>query len=421
LNQYAARDDIFFRRGVYDKHFEAKAQGRKSSPSATRSEREKKRQGAQAKIILSGQHQNRAKLLAAFLLVALLGGAMGLYAVFNLKALNESAQELHVNVLLPTKNLTSMVKAFYSQQVMLRQMLISEDDLHRTVYISNIKTADNTITSSLTLLRTLITDDGKEAFEKLNTDYAAYYEYLTKATDLIASGDKDTLRKWLLYGELHDLESALEDSFNDMIYTVSGNASAASTENNNTARNAFLITLIGVGAVLLLSAGIGILMALGVSRPIRKLTEGANHLAAGNIDFDIHGASGKDEIGQIREAFKKILAVIRDMTQDTDMLITAAALGELSVRADAEKHTGAYRKIVQGFNSTLDAAVTPMVEAAGALTELANGNLNVSVEGDFKGDFAIVKNAFNTTVESLKAYIGEINSVMESVASGSLT
>ncbi len=346
---------------------------------------------------------------------------MGLYAVFNLKALNESAQELHVNVLLPTKNLTSMVKAFYSQQVMLRQMLISEDDLHRTVYISNIKTADNTITSSLTLLRTLITDDGKEAFEKLNTDYAAYYEYLTKATDLIASGDKDTLRKWLLYGELHDLESALEDSFNDMIYTVSGNASAASTENNNTARNAFLITLIGVGAVLLLSAGIGILMALGVSRPIRKLTEGANHLAAGNIDFDIHGASGKDEIGQIREAFKKILAVIRDMTQDTDMLITAAALGELSVRADAEKHTGAYRKIVQGFNSTLDAAVTPMVEAAGALTELANGNLNVSVEGDFKGDFAIVKNAFNTTVESLKAYIGEINSVMESVASGSLT
>jgi methyl-accepting chemotaxis protein len=172
--------------------------------------------------------------------------------------------------------------------------------------------------------------------------------------------------------------------------------------------------------MLILSVVTGIVIAQGISRPIKKLTENVKMLAAGETGIQISDVKTKDEVGQIREAFRTILQVIKDLTEDTDMLISASAQGQLSVRADADKHQGAFRKIVEGMNTMLDSTITPMVESANVLGELSNGNLNVSVTGEFEGDFAIVKNALNNTIETLKTYIGDITLVLDKIARGML-
>ena len=43
------------------------------------------------------------------------------------------------------------------------------------------------------------------------------------------------------------------------------------------------------------------------------------------------------------------------LVRDTILLSEAAVEGKLATRADAAKHQGDYRKIVQGVNDTLDA------------------------------------------------------------------
>ena len=48
--------------------------------------------------------------------------------------------------------------------------------------------------------------------------------------------------------------------------------------------------------------------------------------------------------------------------------------GKLATRADASKHQGDYRKIVQGVNETLDAVIAPVQEAGGVLQKVAGGS-----------------------------------------------
>lgn len=360
------------------------------------------------------------KLLTSFLIIALMAAGMGGYAAFNLQDLSKSAKQLHVNVLLPTENLASAVSNFQSQEIMLRSALVCTDELYTQVYISSIKNSFQSIYSQLNLIESFISEESRESYDQLLSNYDIYKQAMEDAFTKIESGDKDWVINDLFKGDLYWHERDVKKSFDDLQFSITAHASSTVTKNEKNAETVFLITLCAAGFVLLLSVALGILIALGISRPIKKLTANAKQLAAGEIDIEFAGTMTKDEIGQISEAFRKIIYVIWEMTQDTDMLITAAVQGDLSVRANVEKHEGAYRRIVEGINATLDAMVTPTVESAKALGKLAEGNLNVSVEGDFHGDFAIVKDALNKTVESLKGYIGEITHVMENIASGVL-
>ena len=61
------------------------------------------------------------------------------------------------------------------------------------------------------------------------------------------------------------------------------------------------------------------------------------------------------------------------MLQDTVMLAQSAKDGKLGVRADASKHAGEYRKIVEGINQMLETVVAPLkVTAEGADTLAAS-------------------------------------------------
>jgi methyl-accepting chemotaxis protein len=62
-----------------------------------------------------------------------------------------------------------------------------------------------------------------------------------------------------------------------------------------------------------------------------------------------------------------------------------------------------------------------MQESSNVLLELAKGNLSARVNGDYKGDHAIIKNALNSSLETLNEYVGEISRVLSSMSSGDLT
>ena len=102
------------------------------------------------------------------------------------------------------------------------------------------------------------------------------------------------------------------------------------------------------------------------------------------------------------------------------MLASAAVEGRLSTRADASRHQGDFRKIVDGVNRTLDAVIEPVNEAAAVLKEMSQGNLSVNMLGDYKGDHAAIKHALNDTINTVRGYIGEIATVLAEVSEGNL-
>src|SRR5579871_3636563 len=69
---------------------------------------------------------------------------------------------------------------------------------------------------------------------------------------------------------------------------------------------------------------------------------------------------------------------VNAMMADAMMLSQAAVDGKLSTRADASRHTGDYRKVVEGVNSTLDAVIGPLNVAARYVDEISKGLVEAS-------------------------------------------
>ena len=56
--------------------------------------------------------------------------------------------------------------------------------------------------------------------------------------------------------------------------------------------------------------------------------------------------------------------------------------GKLATRADATKHQGDYRKIVEGVNDTLDAVIGPLNVAAEYVDRISKGDIPPNITDD---------------------------------------
>lgn len=371
---------------------------------------------------LFGNIKIAPKLLAGFLIIAVLSTLMGGYAVLSLQETSNATEEMYSNILQPARNAYTALSSFQKMCMQVRQLVLEENPALRSALFSQINGNRTSISSSLTLLESSILSEHATAFADVKTaydDYLVILNVLLEKTE--ADMTQDLLKEISTYGALRSSEAEIEKSFSQLIHLITSNASAIQANNKATAKQVLSVMLFATGGLFFLAVLIGILISRGISKPIKRLTTRIKQLAAGDTNFEVTGNALKDEVGQMREAVRTILESIRALTDDTSILISAASKGQLSERADTKKHQGAYRDIVEGINSTLDAMIAPIHESSAVLEDLAQGNLGVSVNGNFAGDFAIIKNALNGTIEALKRYIDEITRVFADVAKGELT
>ena len=126
------------------------------------------------------------------------------------------------------------------------------------------------------------------------------------------------------------------------------------------------------------------------------------------------------------------------MIADATMLSQAAVEGKLSTRADASKHQGDYRKVVEGVNQTLDAVIGPLNVAAKYVDDISGGlveaseilqamalndythrvsdaNQRVKITDPYNGDFNTIKNNLNACIAALEAVGTATNQTAETV------
>lgn len=127
----------------------------------------------------------------------------------------------------------------------------------------------------------------------------------------------------------------------------------------------------------------------------------------------------RSENDQLVPAFIAMMQSIQDMIDEVKRLSIAGVDGDLKARGNADKFEGGYRAVIIGLNQTLDAINEPLNEALSVLQELANGNLDTEMTGNYRGDHAILKEAINKAINAFNEVLGEIHNAAEQVAAGS--
>src|ERR1700757_3398966 len=93
----------------------------------------------------------------------------------------------------------------------------------------------------------------------------------------------------------------------------------------------------------------------------------------GNFDAPLEKFPGKKAF--INDTIEQVRTHLKALITDANLLVQAALEGRLTTRADAGKHGGDFRKIVEGVNATLDAVVGPLQDVSATLDKLAGGDL----------------------------------------------
>ncbi len=109
----------------------------------------------------------------------------------------------------------------------------------------------------------------------------------------------------------------------------------------------------------------------GVHQWLSELVAYVTKIANGDLTASMATASDKD---QIHEWLLMLKSNIHSLIVDTDMLAKAAAEGKVGTRADARKHTGDYRKIIEGVNQMLEAVSAPLKATAESASTLASSS-----------------------------------------------
>lgn len=127
----------------------------------------------------------------------------------------------------------------------------------------------------------------------------------------------------------------------------------------------------------------------------------------------------RSENDQITPSLIFVNQAIRDLIKEATILANAVVNGDLSVRADANKFKGGYKEIIDGFNKAIGVMVGTVSETSSIMQDISKGDLSVSMIGDYKGDFAKLKNDINDTIQAINEVLNDINNSADQVASGS--
>lgn len=148
----------------------------------------------------------------------------------------------------------------------------------------------------------------------------------------------------------------------------------------------------------------------------RRIAKGGNEVwisATYNPIFDMNG-----------KPFR-VVKFARDITAQKNTeyeiagLIEAAAAGDLERRLETTLPEGFIRNLTERVNELLDAIAAPISDTVEVVEALAAGDLTTSMKGDYRGEFASLRDAVNGTVTNLERMVLDIVASGELIAHGS--
>ncbi|MDO9050263.1 MAG: methyl-accepting chemotaxis protein [Methylotenera sp.] len=230
-----------------------------------------------------------------------------------------------------------------------------------------------------------------------------------------------------------DIPDKITDTYNGDFNTIKNNLNACIEAVNKMAADAVMLSEAAVNGRLATRAD-----ATQHQGDFRKIVEGVNStldavisplnvaakyvddISKGNIPSKITDTYNGD-FNTIKNNLNQCIDAVTLLVTDASMLADAAKKGLLSTRADASRHHGDFRKVVDGVNSTLDDVIGPLNVAAEYVERISNGDIPVKITDNYYGDFNTIKNNLNQCIDAVNALVSDANLLADAASEGRVT
>ncbi|MBK9169798.1 MAG: PAS domain-containing protein [Bryobacterales bacterium] len=239
----------------------------------------------------------------------------------------------------------------------------------------------------------------------------------TEYSDMISKGDLPPKITEHYGGDLHTLKNSLNICI-DALSGLIAEMNRMSDEHNKGDIDVVIPTEKFEGAYRLMAQGVNDMVA-GHIAVKKKAMACVAEFGKGNFEAHLEKFPGKKAF--INETIEQVRGNLKGLIADTEMLVQAAAAGQLGRRADASKHPGDFRKIVDGINQTLERVVEPLKVTAQNATTLASSseeltNVSQQMAGNAE-ETATQANVVSAASEQVSKNVASVASASEQMQS----
>ncbi len=302
----------------------------------------------------------------------------------------------------------------------LRNIALATDDATRRKEAERVDGVRENQTAVLDSLgKSVVDEEGKAILDRVMKARAIYAPLQKKTMEVGLAGDVAAARE-LLFGDFRVSQNQYMDELKALSAYQTELATGDGEAAGNLAASTIVMLQLAALAMLILSVLLAWWITRSITRPIGECIELADAVAAGRIDMEVQ-VETTEETGRLKRAMQGMIQAIRGMSTDAASLSKAAVEGKLSIRADASRHQGEFRRIVQGVNDTLDAVIGPLQVAARCVDDISKGAIPPRITDVYNGDFNAIKDNLNQCIEAVNALVADAASLSAAAVEGRLS
>jgi methyl-accepting chemotaxis protein len=364
-------------------------------------------------------------LIGGFVIVAAFSLIVGLLGLRNMSEINDMADLLYERELMAIEHVKEAnINLIYIGRDWRNALLAStptERAQARQAAVQHTKIMNDQIDLARPLF---VTEQGKALIKKIDDGLPKYLAVLQQT---LAMADRTAV--YAKSDEMNTLMLAMaatatvvDDAFTELTALKQTQAKAAAAETTQIYEGSRVLLLAFSFGSLMLGLAIGVFLTRRIQAQVggepAEIAELAGEFAAGDLSRKI--ALRANDKGSILKAFVDLQASVRALIADADLLTKAAVDGRLATRADATKHQGDFRKVVEGVNETLDAVIGPLNVTASYVDQIARGIIPPVISDSYNGDFNTIKTNLNAVVKMMSELLAQTDLIIRAAADGEL-
>ncbi|WP_159885508.1 methyl-accepting chemotaxis protein [Paenibacillus puerhi] len=365
------------------------------------------------------------KLILAFVSVALILAAVGIYALLNLNAMKDNLDELYTNNLISVREMSATQIAYQNLRVTVRDASLAGTTSDREKLLLTIPDLKQDVKKRIDAYRsTILTPPELAELSVFDAEWTSYVRVYDQAVDLLREEDQADFLLFL-NKDLAAQGEKVRGSLNrliDLNVKLAEQKNEESIEAYISARN-ILITVIIVSFIF--SISIGYAIAQTIARPLGQMVALISQIAEGDLRHKMERDT-KDEVGQLSASVNRMIDSLRGLIGGISASSQSLAAAAQQISATSEEvavgsstQAQSAQSIAELFTE-LSTAIGFVARSAEQAAELTGQTVQTAgegskiVEASIQGMDSVNRSISQLEQDSLK--IGEIIEVIDDIS-----
>jgi methyl-accepting chemotaxis protein len=354
--------------------------------------------GGKSMIKMYKNFKIRTKLIIGFFILAVLTATVGILGINNMGSMYRTSEEMYNVIFLPTTNLKQLeinleqIRVYHVYALFDRapEKFKERDDI-----ITELVNTDNELLASFE--KTIDTDEERALYDAVVADLKTYREARDANLALI---EKENYTEALADVQVTTDARIKSDASVQALVDYNINMAEKHLEETQASYQALIrLMIIIITISVIVAAGLGIIIAGTISKPVSLVVDAADKLALGDVNVNVKYQS-KDEIGKLVESFDKMTNNIRGQAHAAERIAGGDLTVDVEVKSENDLLGKKLSELVANNNDILS-------NIASASDQVATGSKQIS-DSSIALSHGATEQA--SSVEELTASLEEISS-----------